>query len=67
MTIFLPQTTYVLHVETRDDADGIWLCLDDGVVSIPLAQFVSEHAAEQYKQALNYAVMKAHAMGRFGV
>lgn len=58
---------YTLHVETRDDKQGIWLCLDNGLESIPIARFTSEKAAEQYKQAIDIAFVKAHTMGRMGI
>jgi hypothetical protein len=65
--MYIP-TNYTLHVEIRDDGKkGIWLCLDDGVSSIPIARFVSEKAAEQYKQAVNLSFAKAHQMGRMGI
>jgi hypothetical protein len=64
--IFLPKA-YTLHVQTRDDETGIWLCLDNGFETIPVARFVSEEAAEQYKHAICIATMKAHANGRFGI
>jgi len=62
----LPET-YTLHVETRDDKSGIWLCLDNGKEAIPLARFVSASAAEKYKQAVAMAFVKAHQMGRAGI
>lgn len=58
---------YTLNVETRDDKSGIWLCLDDGLEAIPIARFVSASAAEKYKQAVNIAFVKAHAMGKSGI
>jgi hypothetical protein len=62
----LPET-YTLHVETRDDKSGIWLTLDNGFESIPIARFVSADAAEKYKKATAIAFAKGHAMGKFGI
>ena len=58
---------HTLHVETRDNETGIWLCLDDGFESIPIAKFVSERAVEQYNHAVAITFVKSHAMGRFGL
>lgn len=58
---------YTLHVETIDDVEGVWLCLDDGQHSEPLASFLTEEAAEKFKQALNATFTKAHTMGRMGI
>ena len=64
--MYIPQA-YTLHVEVRDDEPGIWLCLDDGYASDPIATFISEEAAEKFKQAMNVAFAKAHTMGRMGI
>jgi hypothetical protein len=58
--------TYTLHVETLEDNPGIWLCLDNGFEAIPIAKFVSEQAAEDYKRAVALAFAKSHEMGRSG-
>jgi hypothetical protein len=64
--MYLPET-YTLHVETRDDVDGIWLCLDNGMEAIPIARFESAEAAAMYTRAAAVAFAKGHAMGKFGI
>jgi hypothetical protein len=39
--------------------------LDNGFEAIPIAKFLSEEAAEQYKQAVSIAFQKSYAMGAF--
>lgn len=56
-----------LHIETRPDTDGIWLCLDDGHTSTPLARFTDEQAVSRYIQAQQLAFQKAHTMGLMGI
>jgi hypothetical protein len=60
-------STWTLHVQTLDGKKGIWLCLDNGVETIPLAKFLSMKAAEQYKAAVSAAFIKAHTMGVMGI
>lgn len=64
--MYIPRTC-TLNVESRPDTAGVWLCLDNGNESVPLAQFVSKDAAEQFKHALNIACMKSHAVGASGI
>ena len=64
--MYVPET-YTLHIEEREDEDGIWLCVDNGQQSIPVAQFVSEESIELFRKAVQIAFVKAHTMGMMGI
>jgi hypothetical protein len=65
--MMLEDSILTLTVEHRDDADGVWLCVENGFVSEPIAQFVSESAVAAFHHANNLAYRKAHATGRMGI
>jgi hypothetical protein len=67
MSVLNQAANYTLHVETREDETGLWLCVDDGATSIPIAKFISEEAVELYHRATHAAFVKAHTMGRMGI
>lgn len=60
-------SNWTLHVQTLDGKKGVWLCLDNGEETIPIAKFLSMKAAEQYKEAVSVAFIKAHTMGLMGI
>jgi hypothetical protein len=67
MSLLNQFANHTLHVESREDADGIWLCVDDGETSTPIAEFVSEEAVALFHRATHAAFIKAHTMGRMGI
>ena len=58
---------YTLSVETHDEIEGLWLCVDDGINSTRIAQFLCEESAKAFTKAYNLAFAKAHTMGRMGI
>ncbi len=56
-----------LVLETRDGLEGIWLCADNGIISVPLAQFISEDSTEIFTKAYNLNFSKGYAMGKMGL
>lgn len=48
---------------------GFWLCADynDGLPPMPIAQFVSEEAAEHFTEILNLGRAVSHAQGALGI
>jgi hypothetical protein len=65
--MMIEDTILTFTVETRDDADGLWLCVENGFASEPIAQFVSESAVAAFHRANSLAYKKAHTMGRMGI
>ena len=65
--MILEDTILTLTVERREDVDGLWLCVENGVTSEPIARFVCESAAAAFHRATSLAYQKAHTMGRMGI
>ena len=63
----LDGTIKTLTVETRDDEEGLWLCVDTGKQSTPIARFISYEAVTAFIEANSLSFRKAYAMGKMGI